>query len=140
MRLQLRREVVVGCLALVAVSAVAVKLYGAIRIGGWSFSANGQVARNFQYTGGCPVNLKFDWGVIDSQSSAITYQTSRSDGAQSGSRVLNHPGANRSVPIVESWRLGANTPQFANYRGWMQLNIESPAPASHRIAFTLHCQ
>jgi hypothetical protein len=49
------------------------------------------------------------------------------------------PAANRSVPIYYDWRLGANTPQFQNYTGWVQLNIESPGPVSQKISFTIHC-
>ena len=128
MTLHRHRQVFVFAV-LAALSILAASLYGAIRIGGWAFSANGQLARDFQYTGGCPVNLKFDWGVIDSQPGTIVFQTTRNDGAQVAPRSINHPGGNRSIPIVENWRLGANTPQFANYHGWMQLNIQAPAPA-----------
>lgn len=118
----------------------ATALYGAVRIGGWAFSANGQLARDFQYDGGCPVELKFDWGVISDRSGPIAYTTTRNDGAHAGMKTLDHPGGNRSVPILETWRLGARTPQFANYHGWMELNIESPNPVAKRIAFTIHCR
>jgi hypothetical protein len=32
-----------------------------VRIGGSSFAVNGQLNREHQYTGACPVDLKFDW-------------------------------------------------------------------------------
>lgn len=140
MTLLRRRETLMVAAALVLLSALAVTLYGAVRIGGWAFSANGQLARDFQYTGGCPVSLKFDWGVISTDPSVITYRTTRNDGASAPARSIKHPGGGRSMPIIENWRLGANTPQFANYRGWLQINVESPNGATNRIAFTLHCR
>jgi len=120
--------------------SLAVTLCAAVRIGGSAFSANGQLARDHQYTGGCPVELKFDWGVVGSQPSTIVYRTTRSDGAQSSTRSVQHPGGNRSMPIIEHWRLGAPNPQFRNFHGWMELVVESPNPASMRIPFTIHCQ
>ena len=140
MKLHLPRRFPVVAVAVVALLVVVTALYGAIRIGGSSFSVNNQVARDHQYTGACPVDLKFDRGVIDSHPGTISYTTIRNDGAQSGPRAVNHPGGNRSIPIMEHWRLGGRGPQFANYQGWMQINIESPSRASHRISFTLHCQ
>ncbi|HKE28795.1 MAG TPA: hypothetical protein VKB88_40875 [Bryobacteraceae bacterium] len=134
-----RRAAVVAGL-LIGLWVMSAALYGAMRIGGSSFAVNGQVARDHQYTGGCPVDLTFDWGVINSDPTAISYWTSRNDNAHSNPRSLNHPGSNRSMPIMEHWRLGANNPQFANYHGWMEIHIESPAPATNRIPFTLHCR
>ena len=139
MQLKSRQFPIFAVLTL-ALLASAAALYGAVRIGGWAFSANGQLARNFQYAGGCPVELKFDWGVIEDRPGPIAYTTTRNDGAHAGSRTLNHPGGNRSIPIIETWRLGSNTPAFANYHGWMELNIESPNPVAKRIDFTIHCR
>lgn len=79
-----------------------------VRIGGSSLSANGQRAQNFQYAGPCPVNLKFDWGVISTEPSSITYSFRRSDGGHSSTSTAGLPGANRSVPILDEWNLGAN--------------------------------
>jgi len=137
MPLRLRIPVVVIPVAFLVFAAT---LLAAIRIGGSAFSVNGQLARDHQYTGGCPVDLKFDWGVVSSDPGPISYMTTRNDGARSGPRSLDHPGGNRSIPIVEHWRLGANNRQFADYRGWMEIHIESPGPATNRIPFTLHCQ
>ena len=111
-----------------------------VRVGGESLRANGQVAQGFQYTGGCPVALKFGWGVIATEPTTVTYSFVRSDeGHSSSSSAVELPEANRSVPIYVDWRLGANKPEFANYRGWVQLNIESPNAVSQKISFTLHC-
>lgn len=113
---------------------------GSVRIGGSSLRANGQIAQGFQYAGPCPVNLQFGWGVIATEPTSVTYSFTRSDGASSRAHSQNLPGVNRSVPIYNDWRLGANNPEFADFRGWVQLNIESPSPVSQKIAFTLHCQ
>jgi hypothetical protein len=112
-----------------------------VRVGGSAFAANGQLARDHQYTGPCPVDLKFDWGAIGTEPTPVTYSFTRNDGGHSSQPLtIALPQANRSVPIVDQWRLGANTPQFANYSGWVELNIESPNPVANRIGFTLHCR
>ncbi len=110
-----------------------------VRVGGSAFSVNGQLARDHQYTGSCPVDLTFDWGVIGEEPTQVTYSFNRSDGGHSSPQTMNLPQGHRSVPILDHWRLGANTPRFANYSGWVELNIESPNPVANRIGFTLHC-
>jgi hypothetical protein len=127
-------------LLLTMVVVVAGMASAEVRVGGWSFSANGQLARDFQYTGPCPVDLKFDWGVIGTEPGTVTYTFSRNDGGHSSSpQSITLPAANRSMPVIDTWRLGANTPQFASYSGWVQLDIQSPNPVSKRINFTIHC-
>jgi len=112
-----------------------------VRIGGSAFAANGQLARDRQYTGPCPVDLKFDWGVIGTQPTPVRYSFTRSDGGHSSQPLtIDLPQANRSVPILDEWHLGADTPQFANFSGWVELNIESPNPVANRIGFTIHCR
>ncbi|MGD0009800.1 MAG: hypothetical protein ABSE93_14800 [Terriglobia bacterium] len=86
------------------------------------------------------MNLKFFWGVIATEPASVVYTYTRSDGGHSsGPRTLNLPVANRSMDVDVEWSLGANQPQFANYSGWVQLDIESPNQASQKIPFTLHC-
>jgi hypothetical protein len=120
--------------------ATAAIAHASVRIGGASFSANGQLARDYQYTGSCPVDLKFDWGVISTEPTTVTYSFVRSDGGHSSTaQSIELPNANRSVPIIDEWNLGANTQQFASYSGWVQVNIESPNPISQKINFTIHC-
>jgi len=111
-----------------------------VRVGGSAFSANGQLARDHQYTGACPVDLTFDWGVIGTEATPVTYTFTRSDGGNQAHPLTIDLPAHRSVPILDHWRLGANTPQFADFRGWVELNIESPNPVANRIGFTLHCR
>ena len=112
-----------------------------VRIGGESLRANGELARGFQYTGSCPVDLQFGWGLISTGPTGVDYHFSRNDGGHSTNmqRVII-PQGNRSVPVYDKWRLGANTPQFANYVGWVKIQIETPNPVEGKIGFTLHCQ
>jgi len=126
--------------AVVAMVAGMAPAHADVRVGGMAFFANGQLARNFQYTGSCPVVLKFDFGVIGTEAAQVTYTFVRSDGGHlAGPRTLILPAANRSMPVLEEWQLGANTPAFSTYQGWVRLDILSPNAASQRIAFTLHC-
>jgi len=123
-----------------ALLAMAATLWAAVRIGGSSFKVNGQLARGHRYAGACPVDLTFDWGVIGSHPETVTYTVERSDGGQGRPRSVRLPGGNRSVPVLEHWRLGGNSPQFRNFSGWVQLMIQSPEAASNRISFTIHCR
>jgi hypothetical protein len=109
-----------------------------VRVGGSSLRVNGQVAPGHQYTGPCPVDLKFGWGLIATEPTTATYSFTRSDGSHPPSGSVDLP-AGRSRPVYLDWRLGANNAKFANYTGWVQLNIESPNQVSQKISFTLHC-
>jgi hypothetical protein len=109
-----------------------------VRVGGSSLRVNGQVAPGHQYTGPCPVDLKFGWGLIATEPTTATYSFTRSDGGHPPSGSVDLP-AGRSKPVYLDWRLGANNAKFANYTGWVELNIESPNQVSQKISFTLHC-
>jgi hypothetical protein len=112
-----------------------------VRVGGSSLRANGQVAQGFQYTGSCPVALKFGWGLISTGPTEVVYRFDRSDGGHTThvDRVMI-PQANHSVPVYDDWQLGANTPKFADFHGWVNIIIESPNPVQQKIGFTIHCQ
>jgi hypothetical protein len=71
----------------------------------------------------------------------VNYHFVRSDGGHSSNeaRVII-PQGNRSVPVYDLWRLGANTPQFANYTGWVKIVIDTPNPLEGKVGFTIHCQ
>jgi hypothetical protein len=125
---------------LAAVLAMAGTAQADVRVGGYSLRVNGQVVPLFEYTGSCPADLKFGWGVIGTEPTTVTYSFVRSDGASSPGGTAQLPNANRSVPIYYDWRLGENSPQFATYSGWVQINIESPNSVSQKIPFTLHCR
>jgi hypothetical protein len=113
---------------------------GNVRVGGAAFFANGQIAPDHQYTGPCPVTLKFDWGIVSSDATQISYTFLRNDGARGASAMRSLPGGGRSVPFTTQWQLGANLPQFQNYNGWMELHTDPPHSLSNKIPFTLHCQ
>jgi hypothetical protein len=112
-----------------------------VHVGGWSLRANGQVAQGFEYTGSCPVELQFGWGLISDRPTEIAYTFTRNDGGHQATSTIAHLGQpGRSYPMYYTWRLGANTPQFANYRGWVDLILQSPNSLQKRIGFTIHCQ
>lgn len=129
------------CLSVFAFMFIAQSSQAGVRIGGESLRANGQLAQGFQYTGPCPVELQFGWGVIATRPTSMTYSFVRSDGGHS-SRTMSAdlPRANRSFPVYEKWTLGAHRPQFANYTGWVNLVIDSPNRVEGRIKFTIHCR
>lgn len=128
-------------LTAIVVMALAAYAAGRVRVGGWSLRANGQVAKNFEYSGGCPVDLKFGWSVLGTERTAVIYTLERNDGGHETSRqTLQLPEANRSGFIYYDWRLGAKGGEFANYHGWVQLNVETPNHVTQKIDFTLHCR
>lgn len=141
MKLDQARNVVVLTFCAVAMLAVAGNAQAAVRVGGWSLRANGQVLQNYEYAGPCPVSLKFAWGLVGTEPANLVYSFARNDGGHSSSQSMGTlPRANQSVPIYYDWRLGARTPRFANFRGWVELSVHSPNPLAKRVDFTLHCQ
>ncbi|MGD0295331.1 MAG: hypothetical protein ABSB30_15905 [Terracidiphilus sp.] len=112
-----------------------------VRVGGESLRANGQLAQGFRYTGSCPVDLKFGWGLISTRRTEVTYRFDRSDGGHTTkTERVDIPRANQSVPVYYDWQLGANTPKFADFHGWVNIIIESPNPLEKKIPFTIHCR
>jgi len=111
-----------------------------VRIGGWALTNNGQIVKDFVYTGSCPVKLQFAWGVLPTEPTEIKYHFERSDGAHAppGQKVL--PKANTSEDVITTWVLGGNIPRFADFKGWEDLVIDSPNSAAQKINFTLHCR
>jgi hypothetical protein len=112
-----------------------------VRVGGWALTANGKLAKNFAYTGSCPVHLKFDWGLIATSPVEVTYRYKRSDASEpSAMMTVNLPKANTSVDVSDTWELGANTAEFKDYKGWIKLTTFSPNKVEQKINFTLHCK
>jgi len=112
-----------------------------VRVGGESLRANGQLAQGFRYTGSCSVDLKFGWGLISTRRTEVTYRFDRSDGGHTTkTERVDIPRANQSVPVYYDWQLGANTPKFADFHGWVNIIIESPNPLEKKIPFTIHCR
>jgi hypothetical protein len=125
------------CLCLAIVSQIAHSQ--TVRIGGWALTNNGQIVKNFVYTGSCPVKLQFAWGVLSTAPTEIKYHFERSDGAQAPPGQMGLPRANTSEDVITTWDLGANIPRFADFTGWEELVIDSPNRVSQKINFTLHC-
>lgn len=130
----------IACLCISLLSEAA-RAQGPVRVGGWSLRANGQVAEGFQYSGPCPVELQFGWGLISDRPTEISYTFMRSDGGrQTVSTIAHMPQPGRSYPMYYTWRLGANNERFANFSGWVTLILQSPNNLEKRVPFTLHCQ
>jgi len=129
------------CLALISQFALAQNAAKAtVRIGGWALTNNGQIVKNFVYTGACPVQLQFAWGVLATAPTEIRYHFERSDGAQAPPGHKDLPRANTSEDVITTWDLGANKPEFRDFKGWEDLVIDSPNKVSQKIDFTLHCK
>jgi hypothetical protein len=112
-----------------------------VRIGGWALTHDGNIVKNFVYTGSCPVHLQFAWGVIPNEPLEIKYHFERSDGAHAPAGQQLLPKANTSVDVIETWDLGANNlPEFRDFKGWEDLVIDIPNHVSQKINFTLHCR
>jgi hypothetical protein len=141
MKFVMSKRFVVVTMSAVSMLAVAEAASAQVRVGGWSLRTNGQVAKDFQYTGSCPVELKFGWGLISPHKTTVAYSFQRSDGAHTSNQHENFMAQpNKSVPIYYDWRLGAKNPRFQNFNGWVELRIESPNAETKRVNFTLHCQ
>ena len=106
-------RIVVFCVCIIAFGLIVPSSNATIRIGGESLRANGLLTQGFQYTGPCPVELQFGWGVIANQPTSVTYTFSRSDGGHS-SRTMGAdlPQPSRSYPVYDKWLLGAHKAQF----------------------------
>ena len=120
-----------------------------VRIGGYSLTHNNKNLPNtnagepndFEYKGGCPATLKFEWSIISTAPTTIKYKIERSDNAQGEVKELKIPKANVSVYVMETWDLGANnTPEFKDFKGWENLVIADPHKADQKLKFTLHCK
>ena len=112
-----------------------------VRVGGSSLRANGQIAQGFHYTGSCPVDLKFGWGIVSNRPTEIRYRFDRSDGGHSTRQEsASLPGGGHSVPIYYDWQLGAHTHEFADFHGWVNLIIEGREPVEKKINFDIHCR
>lgn len=139
MRRYIGKSVLIGALGACSLMGAGGNALASVRVGGWSLTSNGQVIPGFTYTGQCPVNLKFAWGLIGTAPGDVAYAFRRSDGAKSASQNVTLPRSNQSVPVYDEWQLGAPTPQFRNFKGWVELEVASPNPLSKKVNFTLHC-
>ena len=111
-----------------------------VRVGGWSLTANGQLAKDYVYTGHCPVVMRFSYGLLATDHASVSYSFVRSDGARQPGLQTVHLRPNQSEPVSYEWRLGAATPEFASFLGWVRMESVPPHRLAHTINFTLHCQ
>lgn len=133
-----KRHLMYGFFFAASISLALLAAPPGVRIGGYSLRANGQVAQGFEYSGPCPVALKFGWSLQSERPTDATYAFERNDGSRPpGGAIRLEPG--RSGFVYMDWHMGANTPRFANYHGFAQLNVVSPNVVSQKINFTLHC-
>jgi TonB family protein len=120
-----------------AASTAVAAVHGA----GVSLLVNGEPSPNFEYTGTCPVDLRFTWKLVSAKPTDVRYILAKSDGSRSSVvSTAQVPKANQPSSIVEGWHMGANTPQFANYPGWINLIVQFPNSFGYRINFNLHCK
>src|SRR5579871_472547 len=128
--------------SVVSVLSMGHAAYAAVRIGGSSLRANGQVAEGYQYSGPCPVDLKFGWGVIASSPTAVTYTFSRSDGGHtSSSRTVDLSQPNRSMTIGglgrtrrSSEAIGVGCRSTSSLRMLLRRRFRSPFIASSGVS------
>lgn len=95
--------------------------------------ANGQPA---QYTGPCPVDLKFGWNMASALAAEVSYKlvvgANGQDVYVSDPQRAHLPGNNIPVPISQGLLFKTNTET-----GWAQ--ILSPGLSSPGIFFIIHC-
>ena len=94
------------------------------------------------HSGPCPVEIKFTGKIALNKAGRATYKWVRSDG---GIDTLAHPPvvfpAAGTQVVTTTWTLGAATPAFQPFNGWMKLHVLTPqdklsAPAK----FTINCR
>jgi hypothetical protein len=93
-----------------------------------------------EYRGSCPVKLNFDWSIVSSQPTVVTYRFQKSDGSSASAIMkVNLPKGNTPVDVTAMWIVGANTPEFRNYKGWIDLSTLTPNVFGKKIYFVLRC-
>jgi hypothetical protein len=93
-----------------------------------------------EYRGSCPVKLDFDWSIVSSQPTSVTYRLQKSDGSSASAiMTVNLPKGNTPVDVTDMWIVGANTLEFRNYKGWIDLSTLTPNVFGKKIYFVLRC-
>jgi hypothetical protein len=88
----------------------------------------------FDYTGTCPVTIKFSGRIsVAGGSGTVAYRFLRSDGASAPVQTLHFDEAG-SQDIETSWRRSEGS-------GWMQLEVLDPQPTrrSEKATFAINC-
>ena len=108
-----------------------------------NFSAN---AENLvgDYWGTCPVVLKFDWLIVSQESNSVTYQLQRSDGSLPSAITkvdLKYVPNDHmyEANVIDMWNLGAYTPEFKDFKGWINLTTLTPNKWEQKVPFVLQC-
>ncbi len=84
----------------------------------------------------CPTTFTFFGTITSGTKGKVTYQWQRSDGAEPVVQEVTFDAPGSQV-VRTTWTIGAPANQM---RGWVQLNVLSPDPAtSDPAAFTLNC-
>ncbi len=92
-------------------------------------------------SGPCPVTFKFTGKVGLSKEGRFTYRWERSDRAVDTTphAPVVYDGAHAAIATIE-WKLGARSPAFHPYHGWMKLHVLTPQDRlSEPANFTLDC-
>ena len=144
MKISIVARAIALCFCLVFISQFAYAQNAAkatVRVGGWALTANGKLAKDFEYRGACPVKLQFDWGLVATAPTKVTYRYKRSDPSEpSAMKKVDLPKAYTSVDVSDTWELGANTAEFKDFKGWIKLTTFEPNKVEQKILFTLHCK
>jgi len=133
---------IVICLILLTVH-LAAQSSATVRVSGMSMRANGQIAKGYQYTGTCPVNLVFGFALNSTAPTTVSYSYKRSDGGSSNKPLsVKIPRAGVSESIYVDWS-GFTTKvkqsSSASGKGWIDLAIESPNRLESKLGFTINC-
>jgi hypothetical protein len=91
--------------------------------------------------GPCPVVFTFTGKVALKKEGRFTYKWERSDGGVDTTvhPAVSYDGLNAAL-VSTTWTLGAATPEFRPFHGWMKLHILTPQNlVSEAAQFTLDC-
>ena len=134
-----RSTFVIVALCICALLSGARAAQAEMRVVGTTFFVNGKPVPDFQYSGTCPVWLRFYWSLIDTDFAGMVYYFIPNVGKPTP-RHSQSVWRNQPIPAYIDWQVGANTPKYANYRGWLQLRVTNPNNIANTINFTLHCR
>jgi hypothetical protein len=91
----------------------------------------------FDYTGACPVTIKFSGRIsVAGGGGTVSFKFLRNDGASAPVQTLNFDGPG-SKEVTATWQIGG--PGF-NYKGWEAIQIYDPNDMqSEHATFAIQC-
>ena len=110
-----------------------------VRVIGTDLFANGKLAPTFQYSGACPVWLRFYWSLATSEYTGVGYYFQTNTGIRTpGRRDYVSP----SMPLAAyiDWHVGLKTPKLTDQSGWLELHVMYPNVFANTINYTIHCR